>query len=316
MFEAIKEFITRPEITDLEYSYRGHQVWQYLNQTDFSDQEIRYIQKVHGYDVASWVLYKCFKERVKNKKFLTYLDSQREMIYSRDLQDYVVVAAVHNPWVSLKKNEDYQWQLKSIATDAGFECCYPEVPYRRSIFPNAYYYQDVLKRFAGKKIIFMTHSQAGLEVRWLLERSQQLEVDVVGWLNISGMLYGTSLPPSSEAWWNSFRRYFNDDHPVLPEVARSNAYCYGDLKLQQDVPLVSMLGFKPAKYLTLGQTLRDREIRFWGPHDGFISHSDYLKSNEIVWPVLGHDHFIEVQAYRQQIQATLKGFVTGEIKNI
>jgi hypothetical protein len=314
LFETIRDYLTRKPTTDLEFSYRGHQAWRDLDKKDLTPADLLAIQYVHGYDVANWILYKYFRERENFAEFQAYLDLEREMVYSRHFSEYVVFAVAHNPWTPLATNEAYQWDMKNLAVDAGFDCSYPEIPYRRSIFPNAYYYQDLLKRFSGRKVIFMTQGLAALEVRWLLERSSQLNIRVAGWLNISGMLYGTGLPPSRGAFWQSLKQLINNEHPVLPEVARSNAYCYGDFKFNLDFPMVSMLGFQPTKNLSLTEMFRDRELRHWGPHDGYVTHADYLKNPGIVWPVIGHGHYIETKPLKQNIQAALKWIVERKKK--
>lgn len=306
MLNTLKDLLSQKKSTDLEFSYRGHQVWERLENKNLTADEMSRIQQIYGYDVASWILFKFFKEKENYSQFMSYVDGQRGTIYSKDNSEYVVFVMTHNPWVPRQANEDYQWELKNLATDAGFECSFPEIPYRRSIFPNAYYYQDVLKRFSGRKVIFLTHSLASLEVRWLLERSQQLNIRVAGWLNLSGLIYGTSLPPSSEDLFYSIKRIFNEDHPVLPEVARSNSYCYGDFKFEKNFPMVSLLGFKPSKYFSLSEIFRDKELKFWGPHDGFVSHVDYLKNPGIVWPILGQGHNIDLEVFKQKLQASLK----------
>jgi hypothetical protein len=211
----------------------------------------------------------------------------------------------HNPWASLKVNSEYQWRLKNIVADAGFDFSIPEIPYRRSIFANAYYYQETLKRFQGRKVLFLTHGLASLEMRWFLEKTLQVDIDVIGWLNISGLLYGTSLPPSSNDWFLSAKRFLGDEHPVKPEVSRSNAYCYADLKLPKDFPLVSLVGFTPSKLFSLSESLRSRELKFWGPNDGYVTLGDYLRTPGVVWPLWKEGHYVNVEGYKSRIQASL-----------
>jgi len=314
VLDALRDFLTRKPTTDLEFSYRGHKAWKGLDKTELTAADLHSLQFVHGYDVANWILYKYYRERDSFAGFQAYIDLQRDMIYEKDFDEYLVFAVAHNPWKSLAQNEAYQWQMKNLAADAGFAVSYPEIPYRRSIFPNAYYYQDLLKRFAGRKVIFMTQGLASLEIRWLLERSQQLDIRVAGWINISGMLYGTSLPPSTGALLQSVKQLIGNDHPVLPEVARANSYCYGDFKFALDFPMVSLLGFQPSKNFSLTDMMRDRELRHWGPHDGFVTHADYLKNPGVVWPLLGHGHYVDLNPLKQNVQAALKWIVESPME--
>jgi len=313
LFEAIKDYLAKRNLTDLEYTYRGHQVRQYVGDAEVNPKLLREIQTNHGYDAACWVLYKHFRERQSFIDFNNFIDQNRATVYSKNYKDYLVFTMTHNPWVSRKVNEDYQWQMKNFAVDAGFDVSYPEIPYQRSIFPNAYYYQDILKRFAGRKVILLTHSLATLETRWLLERSQQLDVRIAGWLNLSGLLYGTSLPPSSRDWWYSVKQYFGDEYPVLKEVSRANSYCYGNLKFPVNFPMVNVLGFKPSKYFSVTDAIRDRELKHWGPHDGFVTHMDYLNSPGVVWPILGQDHYLNLTGYRTRLQSALKWIVDQDM---
>lgn len=307
MLEVLKEFITRNNPSDLELNYKGYQIWNNLkDRAEINAKDIQWVQSQHGYDAANWILYKTFKERPSFKKFSEFAEKNRGF-YSKDNKEVVVVVLEHNPWRSANFNQEYQWKMKNVAADSGFEFCYPEISWRRSIFPNAYYYQDILKRFAGRDVILMSHSQASLETRWLLERSQQLNVNILGWLNISGMLYGTALPKTGKDLWHRFKKIMNDEYPVTPEIARANAYCYADFKFK--LPMVSVLGFQPRKYFSLPESHRDRELSHWGPHDGIVSHIDYMKNPGVVWPIWGESHSIDLPTYQKSLQAALKWLI-------
>lgn len=73
--------------------------------------------------------------------------------------------------------------------------------------------------------------------------------------------------------------------------------------------MVSLLGFTPSKYFSVTDLFRDRELNFWGPHDGYGSHVDYLKNPGVVWPVMGQGHNIDLESVKQRLQGTFKWMV-------
>lgn len=310
MIEFLKDLFKNEEPpTDVEISWRGQKVLaNFIDENGqaqkLTAKDIYDIQRAQGYDVAAWVLYKALRDNPTFQNFSSFVEERKDRYAPRN-KDITVVILTHNPWVSEKENQDYQWRLKNIAADGGFDYAVPEIPYRRSLFANAYRYQEYLKRFEGRKVIFLTHSLAGLELRWLLEKSQKLNIDLVGWLNLSGLIYGTSLPPSSNDWFFSAQRYLYNSHPVLPEVSRSNSYCYKDLNIPKDLPLVSVVGFSPSKHFNLAEARRNREMKFWGPHDGFVTLADYLNAPGVVWPIWHEGHYIQVEGYKSRLQAAL-----------
>jgi hypothetical protein len=304
LLDFINEFFTKKIQTDIEISWRGQKIFDNFIEKELTPKDIFEIQQAQGYDVAAWVLYKALREKPAFQNFYSFVDDVKES-YSRDNRETLVFIISHNPWVSEKQNYEYQWRLKNIVADAGYDFSVPDIPYRRSIFANAYYYQETLKRYKGRKVLFLTHSLASLEMRWFLEKTLQVDIDVVGWLNISGLLYGTSLPPSSDDWLYSAKRYINGEHPVKPEVSRSNSYCYADLNLPKDFPLVSIVGFTPSKLFSFSESLKSRELKFWGPHDGYVTLADYLRTPGVVWPIWKEGHYINVEGYKNRIQASL-----------
>jgi hypothetical protein len=302
LFEFLTDYFKPRKKTELDISWRGQKVFDNFVEKEITPKDIFDIQQEQGYDVAAWVLYKALREKENFLNFSTFVEGKKDKTYSAANKEILVFVIAHNPWVSLKDNEEYQWRLKNMVLDAGFDFYAPEISYRRSIFANAYKYQEIFKRFAGRKVIFLTHSLAGLELRWFLEKSIDIQVDVQGWLNLSGMIYGTSLPPSSNDWFLSAKRFIYDEYPVKAEVLRSNAYCYGDLKTPRDLPMVSVVGFPPP---TSFGSERAKELKFWGPHDGFVTLADYLKTPGVVWPIWNDGHFITVENQKKRLQASL-----------
>lgn len=305
MFDQIKDYLQRPVLTDLEVNYHAEKIWQQLADKNISASDIYHFQQSFGYDVACSLLYKAFKETPAFKQLSAFSEKNKDY-YKASHRDILAVVLVHNPWESRKKNQDYQWRLKNIASDMGLDCVFPEIQYRRSIFPNAYYYQELLKRWSGRKVVFITHGLASLELRLVLEKSVQLPLRPVGWLNVSGLLFGTSLAPTDKDTFYRIKKYFNDEYPVLPEVARSQAFCYGPLRLSSPMPMVHMVALRPQRYYHFFESKRKQELNYWGPNDGYVTIADYLQKPGVTWPLWGQNHFIEVEMFKRRMQASIK----------
>lgn len=304
MFESIQDYFRVRSVTELEASYRAQKIWDQLSQKNLTASDIYHIQQSFGYDIACGILYKTMKENPQFIEFNQYIEKQKDS-YHKSHKDVLAVVLTHNPWESKKQNQNYQWRLKNIAADMGFDCAFPEMQYRRSIYPNAYYYQELLKRWSGRDVIFITHGLASLELRLVLEKSVQLNLNVLGWLNVSGMMYGTSLPPTNKDVFYNIKKYFNDEYPVLPEVARSNGFCYSPLKVS-DIPLVNLVAVRPQRYYYFFEKVSDQQLNYWGPHDGYVTLADYLQKPGVTWPLWGQNHFIDVEVFKRRIQASLK----------
>lgn len=308
MIDLIKEYLQIKKTTDLEVNYRAQKIWNDLENKNLSATDIYHIQQSFGYDIACGILYKTMRENPQFIEFSQYVEKPQEL-YDKKNKEILVAVFTHNPWESKKNNEAYQWQLKNMAADMGFDCAFPEMQYRRSVFPNAYYYQELMKRWQGRTVILITHGLASLEMRLVLEKSIQLNVNIIGWLNVSGMLYGTSLPPSNSDVFNNLKKYFNAEYPVLPEVARSNTFCYGPLKISSKIEMVNVLGLRPQRYYYFFEKVSDQQLNYWGPHDGYVTISDYLQKPGVTWPFWGQGHYISVSIYKKRLQAALKWMV-------
>lgn len=308
LIDRILDKAFRSPSPDLDISFKGFQVWKSLPEKFHLDAStFKRIQNQYGFDIASWVLYKYFKEKVQYKKFETYLDKTRQT-FKEEHEDYVVFVLVHNPWASLKANEQYQWRLKNVAIDAGFEVSFPTIGYRRSLHHNAYYYQQLLKRFPNRKVIFLTHSVAALELRWMLEKSIDFKARPVGWLNLAGLLFGTSRT-TSPGWIPQLRRAWFGEYFVPPHISRKQAYCYRALQWsEEELPMVSVLPFRPRSLYPLNEEINHHELDYWGPHDGYISLCDYLKVEHTVWPLWGETHQPDPEVMKTRLQATLMSF--------
>lgn len=309
VFDFISKLLNKNQTTDIEITWRGHKAFNNFIEQQITSRDIFNIQQEQGYDVAAFVLYKALKEKEEYQNFAKFIEEKRP-VYSPTNKETVVFIMTHNPWMPYGVNTDYQWRLKNVVADAGYEYCIPEIQYRRSIFANAYYYQDILKRYKGRKVLFLTHSLASLEMRWFFEKTKELNIEIQGWLNMSGLIYGTSLPPSSNDWFLSVKRYLSDAHPVTAEVSRSNSYWYGDFAPPGNIPMVSLVGFTPSKLSSYRDSMKGRDLKFWGPHDGFVTLSDYLNVPGVVWPLWKEGHYIQVESFKNRLQSTLNYLCT------
>lgn len=310
MLEKFRKSKNAP--SDLEISYRGQQVWKNFSQSRITVDEILRIQSLHGYDIASWVLFQFFKEKEAFKSFSHFIEAQRES-YSKLNSEYLVIVLSHNPWESKSKNIEYQWRMKNIVADAGFEYSYPEVPYQATLFESAQYCREIVERFSNRKIIFFTHSQSSLELRLLLEKKLLSNTNIIGWINVSGLVHGTALAPTDEDRLMAFKRYMNQEYRVLPDVGRTSPYALPALGDQYGFPVISMLGFSPTKIMDKSEEARAQDISYWGPHDTYITHTDYLKDEHVIWPLWGEGHFIGIEAYKKRIQAACKWLILQKL---
>lgn len=295
----------KPKPTEVEVNYTGQKVWLSMSNKNITASDILWIQKEHGYNTACWVLYKYFKENPKATEFFQFIETHKQN-YSHAFNDYTVVVWAHNPWATRSMNEEYQWRLKNIAADMGFNVFVPDIGYRRSLFANAYALQESLKRFQApqeKKLLFLTQGVGSLECKWFLQKSQVLPKNILGWLNVSGLLYGTALPPTQSRAAKAVLDFVGS-YPINPDVLRSNSYCRQPL--QHDLPMISMIPISPASRFTFKDRWANEDLKHWGPHDGFTSLVDYISSPGIVWPIWGETHFIDVEIYKNRMQAAFK----------
>lgn len=295
--ELVTKWISKtgPEPPMLDVQYQGAQVWRSLDQSsELTSKKILEISKTHGLDVASWVLHQHFKSRPNHQLF--FQGSRPHDLYHSSHKELLVMVWFHHPWMGRTRNIRQQFLLKDIASDIGFDVSFPEMGYRRSFYQNAFRYNDHLKRLRGRRLIFLTFGQASLEFRWMIEHVKELPVEPVAWLNINGLIHGTSLKTNSSPLTKPYT-YFSNQFVVPPELSREKEHFYQPLeeKIRQ-IPTVSLLSFPRQSQL------RTEQLNPWGPNDGVVTLPDYLTCKHPVEPLIGAGHELDLKMYKSKIQ--------------
>lgn len=304
---------TKSAQTDIEISYHGQQIWKSLAHLPVTKEEILRIQDLHGYDIATWVLYQYFKEQPVYKNFSQFLDKQQKDTYSRDHSQYLVAVFAHNPWESFAKNNDYLIKMKNTAIDAGFDFICPEIKHQVSVYENMQYYRSVLNKYADRKILLFTYAQSSLEMRLLLEKELIDTSRICGWLSVSGLVHGTALSPSSDDKMMALKRWMTLEYPVHPDVSRSTPYAHPAICKQYDIPMVSVLSFLPTKFMSFSEQARARDLVHWGPHNTYSSHLDFLNDDHVIWPLWDESHFVNLDIYKHRMQAAFQWLMTQKM---
>ncbi len=159
------------------------------------------------------------------------------------------------------------------------------------------------KKKLNRKVIMVSFSYGSAFVRVLLDQSSQQDLSPLrGWVNLSGLIFGSPLYNCS----NKMSVFFKST-PSQRTFSCEQKHFKVPMKSQK-FKSVHFLGLKSS--LT-GVEWRHREkLRAWGPGDGFIPFAPYRKLDHTVVPLLDQGHVINLNQMSMTYIRTLSSMVS------
>lgn len=196
-------------------------------------------------------------------------------------------------------------RVKAVAEGLGLPVIGVPISPTGSLKENARTIVEWLQECRYSRILLVSLSKGGADVKMALRDKKNWPVfgKVHAWLNLGGLLEGTSLVPwlmSSERFPRAFRavnRLFGVDFKFIAELdRRPGGELDFDLLYPPHLRIIHVLGFALPEHGTnwLSRAFM-RRLAPLGPNDGFMVLKDCLKWPGIIYPVWGADHYFRTR---------------------
>ncbi len=182
-------------------------------------------------------------------------------------------------------------QSLGLATSAGFAyVSHAQLNTDRVLSAAKRLQQMVLeKKKSGRKLILVSHSYGSAFVRVMLDNCKDSEVDhVKGWLNFSGLIFGSPLFHCSDR-----TRWVKGVKPWQRTFSSEQRYFRHNPKTH-NVKTIHFLGMKNNETLSRYEVKMREHLRAWGPSDGLVPFAPYAKLEQTVVPVFEQGHLIDL----------------------
>lgn len=246
-----------------------------------------------------------FSEQVLYKKFRREIELHRNVTNSLNQDFDVLIVLPPRGSFNTAIVQHMLRQTMGLATSAGFAfVSQAQLNTDRVIHGAKRLHQMILeKKRQGRKVILVSHSFGSAFVRVMLDKSDPKDLDgIQGWVNVSGMIFGSPLYDCS----NKVKMFFSST-PSQRTFSVEQSHFKNRLR-RQKFKTVHFLGLKsqmsPAEW-------RDRErLRAWGPNDGMIPYEPYKHLNQTVVPLLDQGHLVDLNQISFTFVRTLSSMVS------
>jgi hypothetical protein len=263
---------------------------------------LRHVAREHGVDFATALLYDRFRKSPVHAPTIarveTLLAAAPGPKAAVNWKLFVVPGALYIERPELGSGGEI---VRQAAAELGISCGLVPVASRGSVQENATLIAEWLKQHGGEKLVFVTVSKGGPDMKLALARPDAPHRfrNVVAWINHSGPLDGSLaadwIPASRLRSWAVRLQYRiqRRDFGFLTDM------CHGPgsplrepLRLPAHMRLISVLGFPLRSHLTtpLGRFAHSVIAR-QGPNDGTVLLPDAVTWPGEILPVWGADHY-------------------------
>jgi hypothetical protein len=264
---------------------------------DLTEDVLRRIAAQEGIDFATALLYDRILHWPRQAEFLEQLANS-----ASGTEDVLIAIAPGAFYLEDKRSGADGRAIIEIAKTLG--CRAERVPLGSfgRLMENAQILCDWLGQRKEQKIVLVSLSKGGAEVKLALAESPEIFQQVIAWIDLSGLHFGTPLMN----WllprrWRmlAIRMMFwfqGYDVAALPELER----CPGtmlDFALQapEHLRIVHVVGFPLRRHLSRPRSRRGfQRIAPMGPNDGgAILLADLARLPGLIYPLWGADHFLK-----------------------
>lgn len=277
--------------------WAAHTDWRELT-TD----ALQEIVRQEGIDFATALLYTRLCESPEHGLVIQNMEQRVKLFKAAKQATNLHVAIV--PGGCHEENSDSRECLRLVhqeVTRHGFEAEILPTASFGSLTENAQIIRSWLRSKPDSPVVVVSLSKGSAEVKWALRDDPALFQNIVGWVNVSGLLFG-----SEWVSWLLDRRisrlgarfwcwYLGYSFSTLEQLRRGTGEPLDfDLNLPEQITMMHVVGFPLAGHLSYRHTRRSfQRLAARGPNDGMgFMLGDLQRVGGAIYPVWNADHFL------------------------
>ena len=243
-------------------------------------------------------IYKRFRRELE----LHYKESNP---YNRDVD--ILLVSPPNSFISRKDTQKFVHQAMGLGTSGQFALVSHVQINSNNVLSGAKRLFNIVdeRRRQGRKVLLVSHSFGSAFVRVMLDQMLGSEiVNIKGWLNLSGLIFGSPRFHCSDK-----KNWLNRSNIAQRSFSMEQTYFRNSFDTR-GIKTVHILGLKNDSTLS-SQQVKEREmIKAFGPNDGVIPFSQYQFLQQPVLPLLDQGHNIDLGAISSTFLRTLSSMVS------
>jgi hypothetical protein len=254
----------------------------------------------HGVDFATAVLYNWIRISPQHAAFIASVEEGMTDPLTRVRAVDWTIAIV--PGALYQERPDLGGDGKIVreaAESLGIGTVLVPLASRGSVTENASRLADWLRQQGEQKLVLVSLSKGGPDLKWALARpdAEQVFRNVVAWVNVCGPLDGTPMTN-----WILDSRFRAALLKLQYWLQRRDLAFLTDLRHGPGIPvalvpemrLISLVGFPLRKHLTTALSrFCHRIMTRFGPNDGSVVLADAIRWPGEIFPVWGADHYFQ-----------------------
>ena len=205
-----------------------------------------------------------------------------------------------------KTNQRILRQIQGLAVSGGFSSVRQVVLPGDSVLSGAQHLRKLVQqqKSLGRKLILVSHSFGSAFVRVMLDNTSKDDLELVrGWLNLSGLIFGSPLFHCSDRSDRSTR--FSSTPPLQASFSMEQKYFLGEPKTHH-LEVLHFLGVSHEDEILGPLALKNRErLKAWGPSDGTLCFEPFRKLGNMVVPLINQGHELDVSLFPMTFLASL-----------
>jgi hypothetical protein len=277
---------------------------------------LRHITRQEGIDFATALLFDRFCKSPERSGFIQQIDALRQspgpLPATIDAKVVIVPGALYVERPDMGGDGRI---VREVATSLGLKTDLIPLASFGSIKTNAGLIRDWLKQHQQERIILVSLSKGGADLKIAMSESDTPELfqNVIAWINVCGPLSGSRmanwiLESRIRTWFFQCKlRWQKRDFQFVSDMRHGkDAALNFHLRRPIAMQMVSLIGFPLHQHMTTRfSRFCHRTIGSYGPNDGTTLLADLHAFPGAIYPVWGMDHYFRPESEARNLVAAI-----------
>ncbi|MCA9137400.1 MAG: hypothetical protein KDB00_11595 [Planctomycetales bacterium] len=254
-------------------------------------ESLRSINRSHGTDVATALLYRHFRSRPMEIPFLGPKQGEKSWMI------VIVPGAFHKEHPEIGGDGR---EIRDLAKTNGWRCeTVPTASLGTTAFNAESIIQFLNQRTDDHQILTISLSKGTTDLIAAVDREPSIVDRLMGWISISGVPCGTLMADWLLDRWrlrpilNLMCWKLGADKQAVRDLRHAPGSSH---QVFQQIPCIHVAGFPLQRHLSNWRSrLWHRRLRSTGPNDSVVLLEDLLGVSGTVLPIWGADHYLKTQ---------------------